>query len=224
MNKKFFLADKSCRLNFAVYYPDDYRDVHLITYLHGAGERGFDISHLSRHGIPKLIEEGLEINAVVVCPQCLPDFVWDNLVEDVKAIIDRVAEEFNTDLNKICITGSSMGGFGTWMMGLSYPDFFAAIAPVAGGGMAWRTPNLRETPVYAIHGAEDSVVPPIYSELMVSTLNASGGNAKLLCLEGFGHNDGIDEAYRNTDLLQWLLSNVKSSERVHVPEFLSELF
>lgn len=192
-------------MNYAVFYPDDFTDVPLIVYLHGAGERGKDIAHLYRHGIPKLIKEGREIEAIVLCPQCPEQYVWDNVVETTKKIIDSVSEEFKIKKDRICITGSSMGGFGTWMMAKTYPSFFAGAVPVSGGGMVWRTPKLKTTPILAVHGTEDDVVPLIYSKLMVDGVNRNGGHAEFIELNGYGHNDGIDFAYRNTKVIDWML-------------------
>ncbi|MEE0946003.1 MAG: prolyl oligopeptidase family serine peptidase [Acutalibacteraceae bacterium] len=194
------------KMNYAVYTPMEKGDYPLLVYLHGAGERGLNISHLTRHGIPKLLSEGKEFPAVIVTPQCPADRVWDNMVVQVKAIIDIVVSEYEIKKDRICITGSSMGGFGTWMMGLTYPDFFSAIGPVAGGGMSWRTTKLKNTPVFAVHGDKDSCVPYIYSQLMVDGVNRNGGKAVLKAAEGCEHNDGIDYAYRSTELVEWLLS------------------
>lgn len=210
-------------ISYDVFYPDDCADLPLLIYLHGAGERGTEISHVYRHGIPKLICEGKEIPAVVLCPQCPTWAVWDNVVADVKKVIDHVVQQFHIKEDRICITGSSMGGFGTWMMGKTYSNFFSAIGPVAGGGMSWRCSNLRTTPVYAIHGAADTCVPPCYSELMVNGVNNTGGKAKLLLLDNLGHNDGIDYAYRNTDLIDWLLSQRRTDFSI-IPEFCCENF
>ena len=38
------------------------------------------------------------------------------------------------DTNRIYLTGLSMGGYGTWDLGLAYPERFAAIVPICGGG------------------------------------------------------------------------------------------
>ena len=224
MNEKDYLyLENEFDMNYKIFYPDEYAELPLIVYLHGAGERGKEISHLYRHGLAKLLHEGKEIPAVVLCPQCPAWCVWDNVVDRVKSIIDRTAAEFGIQKDRICITGSSMGGFGTWMMGATYPSFFAAIAPVAGGGMSWRAPNLRTTPVFAAHGMADSLVPPIYSELMVNAVKASGGKAELTLMDGKGHNDGIDHAYRSTDLIEWLLVQ-RRTDFDRVPEFCSEYF
>lgn len=222
------IKDSSCSqnefgMNYRVFYPDNYEDLPLLVYLHGAGERGENFSHLYRHGIPKLINEGKEIPAVVLAPQCPAWCVWDNIPDRLKGIIDRVAAEFNIKKDRVCITGSSMGGFGTWMMGKTYPNFFAAIAPVAGGGMSWRCAKLCTTPVIAMHGSEDTTVQPVYSQLMVDGVNRDGGSAELTLLEGYGHNDGIDYAYRNTDLIDKLLG-FRRTDFTRIPEVLEGMF
>ena len=205
MHMKFVSAAESGTMNYAVYYPDDYTDVPLLVYLHGAGERGTDFDHLYRHAIPLLLSQGRTYPAVILVPQCPTEVVWDNVVGDVKSIIDTVAAEFSIRPDRICLTGSSMGGYGTWSMALTYPSFFSAIAPIAGGGMAWRAKRLVTTPVYAFHGAEDLTVVPVYSQLMCDAVTAAGGEARLVLLENLGHDDGINYAYAHTDLVDWLL-------------------
>lgn len=221
--KDYFWYDNEFGMNYKIFYPDSYENLPLLVYLHGAGERGKEISHLYRHGIPKLISEGLNIPAVVLCPQCPETRVWDNVVDRVKDMIDNVVENFGIQKDRISITGSSMGGFGTWMMGLSYPDFFAAMAPVAGGGMSWRASNLRTTPIRAFHGSCDTAVPFVYSELMVKEVQKHGGCADLISLNGMEHNDGIDYAYRNTNLIDWLVEQ-RRHDFTPIAECCSQLF
>lgn len=221
--KNYGYNENKFNMNYTVFYPDEYKDLPLIVYLHGAGERGTDISHIYRHAIPKLIKEGREIPAVVLAPQCPRQYVWDNVVENVKRIIDSVTEEFEIKADRISITGSSMGGFGTWMMGLTYPSFFAGIAPIAGGGMSWRALKLRSTPVLAIHGSVDDAVPIVYSQLMVDGVNNSGGKAELIALQNYSHNDGIDYAYRNTKLIEWLVAQRRTNFD-YIPEICEEMF
>ena len=225
MNVKDLVYEKcGFSINYKIFFNDNANgDLPLIVYLHGAGERGNNAEHLYRHGIPKLIKEGKNIDAVVLAPQCPALNVWDNIVDKVKDIIDTVAAEFKIKKDRICITGSSMGGFGTWMMGLTYPSCFAAIAPVAGGGMSWRSAKLAKTPILAAHGSADDVVPFEYSRLMTDAVNANGGSARLIKLDGLGHNDGIDFAYRNTEIIEWLIGQRRNNFD-YVPEICEEFF
>ncbi len=224
IQQDIFIRQGSQTLNYVVYAPKDHKDsLPMIVFLHGAGERGTHIEHLSRHGLPKLIAEGREYEAIILCPQCHECFVWNNLVRDLKQVIDHVADKYRVDKARISITGGSMGGFGTWEMGLTYPSFFSAIAPICGGGLSWRASNLINTPVLAYHGALDPVVPLVYSELMVNAVNQSGGHASLCVFENLGHNDAIDMAYRNSDLVEQLLQ-ARRDNFEPVSEALSQWF
>ena len=224
MQKIEVLKSESREMNYWLFLPENMREgLPLITYLHGAGERGKKLDHVARHGLAKLLVEGLELDAIVLCPQCPADCVWDNLPHEVKALIDEVAKRYAVDENRITVTGSSMGGFGTWMLGMTYPDFFAGLAPVAGGSMEWRACNLVTTPVRAYHGKDDSLVLCLRTELMVDALTRCGGKVEAVYLDGLGHGDGIDYAYRNTDLVDWLLAQERG-EREPVAECASSWF
>ena len=163
------------------------------------------------------------MNAIVLFPQCPADFIWNNMVKELKTIIDSVIEEYGISKDRIVLTGSSMGGYGTWEMAMCYPEMFAAIAPVAGGGVVWRTGKLINTPVLAYHGEKDSTVPMSQSEVMVNSTVSHGGVAELHIIKEKGHNDGIDYAYRETDLIQRLLS-YRKIDFEHIPEPCEELF
>lgn len=210
MNIKTFPADETHRMNYAIATPVSPYINHpdrlpLIVYLHGAGERGENFEHIYRHALPMLIKKGHEYPAIILMPQCPRHLIWNNIVEEVKALIDSVAEEYKIMPDRIAITGSSMGGYGTWEMACTYANFFSAIAPVAGGGIIWRAKRLITTPVYAYHGDDDTVVPYTESERMVNEVTKQGGKAKLGKLKDCDHNDGIDAAYSNTHLMRHLL-------------------
>ena len=224
MKKEIFVYDNGkTKMNYAVYTPENFKDLPLVIYLHGAGERGTDITHLDRHGVSKLLSDGREYPAVILTPQCPADRVWDNVVSELKEIIDKVVLEYKIKNDRIALTGSSMGGFGTWMMGMTYPNFFAVIVPVAGGGMSWRTTNLKTTPVIAYHGGSDSLVSADYSRVCVEATNKNGGSAELIILDGMEHNDGINYAYRETDLMERIVK-YRRTDFSEVPEFCSQLF
>ena len=223
MHMRFVSAEENGAMNYAVYYPDNYADLPLLVYLHGAGERGTAFDHVYRHGIPLLLQQGRTFPAVILVPQCPTEVVWCNIVDRLKALIDKVAAEYAIRPDRICLTGSSMGGYGTWSTALTYPNFFSAIAPIAGGGMAWRAKRLTTTPVYAFHGTEDATVVPVYSQLMCDAVTAAGGEARLVLLEGMGHTDGINYAYRETDVVDWLLQQ-RRTDFAFVPDACSQYY
>lgn len=176
----------------------------LIVFLHGAGERGDDVDLVKVHGVPRFFDKESPVRAVTLSPQCKNDMVWNSQVYAVKRLIDKVADEYNVDKDRISITGISMGGFGTWEMGVTFPGYFSALAPICGGGMSWRAPCIGKTPVWAFHGDMDDCVEPMYSEVMVNSINRAGGNAKLTIYKGVYHDAWVN-AYEKEDLFNWLI-------------------
>ena len=77
--------------------------------------------------------------------------------------------------------------------------------------MEWRAQKLVNTPVWAYHGADDDAVKPINSKMMVDKIQEAGGSAKFCLLQGFGHGDGIYEAYKNQNLIEWILKQRRTN-------------
>ena len=47
-------------------------------FLHGAGERGADLTLVAKHGPPKLVARKKEFPFIIVSPQCPLGQVWDD--------------------------------------------------------------------------------------------------------------------------------------------------
>ena len=203
-------------MNYLISVPEDYTPgevLPMIVFLHGAGEVGTTPASLQATGLMHLIKEGLPVRAVVLAPH-LPDRrrVWNNLVDETFELIDKTATAFGVDRNRISITGLSMGGYGTWEMGICYADYFSAMAPICGGGLSWRCYALTEMPIRTFHGDVDGTVPISVSYEMVDRINAAGGHVEFTILHNVSHNCW-DHAYGNTDLLTWLVSHDKSQRQ-----------
>jgi predicted peptidase len=184
----------------------------LILFLHGAGERGVGEQKLSVHGIPRYFGANADYGAhrvITLSPQCPEGEVWIHLTALVKALLDDVVKTYGADPDRLSVTGISMGGFGTWDLLCSYPDTFAAAAPICGGGMSWNIHT--KTPVRAFHGDADGSVPLKNSLEMVDALNAHGGHADLTIYHGCGHNSWT-RSYEQTDLIAWLAGACKSEQ------------
>lgn len=178
----------------------------LIVFLHGAGERGYDIEQVKIHGIPKLFandENYHRLRVITLSPQCPPDKVWNHLAFELMELIEYIASEYNADRRRISLTGLSMGGFGTWEMGLTFPGFFAALAPICGGGQAWRASVLHSVPIRAFHGDLDSVVPVARTQEMIKAVENAGGTPSFTVFKNTDH-DSWTQTYESTDLIEWL--------------------
>lgn len=196
-------------LSYLLYLPEDYEQKEkwpLLLFLHGAGERGDNLDLVKVHGPPKLISQGKQFPFIVVSPQCPRGRWWESL--ELVLLLDEIVKRYNVDEDRIYVTGLSMGGFGTWRLAFVQADRFAAIAPICGGGEPYwaRRKRFNNLPVWAFHGAKDSVIPAERSEEMVEAIRKEGGNAKLTIYPEAGH-DSWTETYDNPELYEWLLSH-----------------
>ena len=95
--------------SYVEYFPEEMKEgLPIVFQLHGAGERGRNIDHLYRHAIPAMIKDGIEIPAVVLYPQCPGQFIWNNMVKELKEIIEKVESASFCGLEKELIFVNSL--------------------------------------------------------------------------------------------------------------------
>ena len=209
------VVTKTLSCNHLLFLPEDYgeqeKDWPLMLFLHGAGERGNDLQKVKVHGPPKIVEKQKDFPFIVVSPQCPGGDWWDEKLDVLANLLDDIVARYDVDTERIYLTGLSMGGYGTWALASKYPDRFAAIAPICGGGKRFMAYRLKDVPVWAFHGAKDSVVPLEESEEMVEAINARGGNAKLTIYPDAGH-DSWTKSYDNQELYDWLLEHRRGNQ------------
>ncbi len=126
-------------------------------------------------------------------------FDWEDWGRmDAMEVLRTARKRFPVDPDRVYLTGHSMGGHGTWHVGVTHPGRFAALGPSAGwisffsyGGARKMTgsgpqailnrcmagsdtlalkENYRTLPVFIIHGAADDNVPVRESRTMVQEL------------------------------------------------------
>jgi predicted esterase len=124
---------------------------------------------------------------------------WGRL--DALEVLDLAKRRLHPDPRHIYLTGHSMGGHGTWHLGVTYPDRFAAVGPSAGWVSFWSyagarraekptplqkimqrcttpsdtlalAPNLAGLGVYVLHGDKDDNVPVGQARIMKERLSA----------------------------------------------------
>jgi len=188
--------------------------VSLVVFLHGAGERGDDLELVKKHGIPKEAEAGRQFPFVAICPQCERETRWDPA--RVEGLVGAIEEEYRIDPDRIYLTGMSMGGMGTWATAMTYPERFAALAPVCARGDATDIARITHVPVWAFHGDADTVVPEEKGRAMVEALRAAGGVVGYTIYPGVGH-DSWTATYGDERLYAWLLANKRGAPPVAPP-------
>ncbi|NRA38244.1 MAG: prolyl oligopeptidase family serine peptidase [Planctomycetes bacterium] len=178
----------------------------LMIFLHGKGEN--TMRQLLKWGPPKHIENGKEFPGVVVAPLS-PNAEWwkrDRLI----AFVDTVAKKYDVDLHRIYLTGLSMGGFASWDLACHYPDRFAAMVPICGGGNPELASALKDIPCRVYHGGKDTVVPPERSDVMVAALKKAGGDVDYTIFPQERHTSWI-KVYADQSMYDWMYQQRKKT-------------
>ena len=203
-------SDKYFNFNYVKNLPKDFdesKKYPIVFFLHGSGERGNDLDAASLHGYMKYVRENdADYPFIFIAPQCPLDKFWGCYTESLLGFVDYICATLPVDMDRVNLTGLSMGGTGTWMLAMAAPEKFAAIAPVCGSGIYWNGAALSKTPVFVYHGDCDDVVPIQDSIEMIKSVNKNGGKAEIKILYGVGH-DAWNEAYKGDELYKWLLSH-----------------
>ncbi|MCX7624596.1 MAG: hypothetical protein N2Z21_00040, partial [Candidatus Sumerlaeaceae bacterium] len=88
---------------------------------------------------------------------------------------------------RIYLVGHSMGGWGTWHIGLRHPNVFAAIAPLAGFDPRDEAATAAALHPYIVHDALDPIVPVSQSRQPVEHLAQLGISHVYREPLGYGH-------------------------------------
>lgn len=208
-----------------IYVPPEWcaeRQWPVVLFLHGAGEGGGDGRSQTGVGLgPAIRRHPDRFPAIGVFPQARWGVPWYGLMAAVAlAALDRALAELHGDPLRVCLTGVSMGGYGTWRLALDHPHRFAALVPVCGGlgarrerlaGQPLSDPHraaalrLRHLPAWIFHGAADPIIPVSESRSMAEALRRVDGEVRYTEYPGVGH-DCWDLAYAEPDLMPWMLA------------------
>lgn len=116
---------------------------------------------------------GLERGYIVIQPNANPAppaASWTPVVDDAAlvAFMQRVADAFHADPDRLHFTGFSQGGFMSWRVVCAYADVLASVAPAAACGSDLPIPDCQFTAgeqpsvpvdILYMHGTDDVLVP-----------------------------------------------------------------
>ncbi|SMD15784.1 alpha/beta hydrolase-fold protein [Sporomusa malonica] len=178
----------------------------MILFLHGSSLRGQNIDLVKEYGPTWVAERRTDFPFIVLAPQCPEDETWLNKSDVLAALLDDVFTKYRIDEDRVYLTGTSMGGNGTWNLACQHPEYFAAIAPLASNPTVPNSWNkqLISMPIWAFHGEKDTICPMKNDEEMINALLAQGSRPKFTVLQDQGHN--IAGVYKNQELYDWFLT------------------
>lgn len=105
--------------------------------------------------------------------------------DNAVAAVRQVMAQYSVDPRRVYVTGNSLGGIGTWDLLIkenartgTAGKLFAAGMPLAGATYdhGYPVPDpavvaaLKEVPIWAIHGADDTQVPLVWDKAMAAAL------------------------------------------------------
>ena len=206
----------------------------LVVFLHGAGERGIDNTAQLQYFPTQMAEPRWRdrFPCYVLAPQCREDRKWVEVdwtspsdpvmpesaseqMQSVVQMIRRTVSDEQIDTSRIYLTGLSMGGFGSFDLGIRHPDWFAAVAPICGAADPNRMSALKDTPMWITHGEQDDVVSVNRGRSAFKALRDAGGHPVYVEFPGVGHNSWTPVYEDNDGLVPWMFRQA----RAVAPEF-----
>lgn len=199
------------------YLPEGYADDPaktwpLIVFWHGVGDRGDNVLLLAKASPFIMIRERGPLPFIIVAPLLkasynrFPTEYMDGVLAEVQAL-------YRVDPRRIYVTGLSLGGEATYRWAISRPETFAAIAPLSaslGDDQIVQLSRIQNLPVWAIHGANDVVIPLSEGRKPAEALMKLDGNIRFTILDGHDHDTWTD-TYSDPAFYDWLLEHTHES-------------
>ena len=194
---------------YVLFVPHDYKGdkaYPLILFLHGSGETGKDGERQVRVGLgPVIKQRARTFPFFALFPQA-QKHTWQAGSQQARRALDILAlveRRYRIDAKRVYLTGLSMGGFGTWSLAEKYPQRWAAIVPICGGGDPRQAAKIKDIPCWCFHGDADPAVKVEKSRAMIAALAKAGGQPKYTEYPGVGHASWV-RAYATPELYAWL--------------------
>ena len=150
---------------YTLFVPDAYtptRPWPLLIGLHGGGpdgKQGDEVVGSGPSAMNFYRQQAARYGFLVACPTAL-QAGWPNKPNEayVRDLITELRLLYHIDIDRIYMTGHSMGGFGTWGLGPRMAEDLAAISPMAGagGGGVGKLVSTR-TPIFIYHSDNDYI-------------------------------------------------------------------
>jgi predicted peptidase len=203
-------AERAIRLPYLLFTPSDYdaeseRRWPVILYLHGGSLRGDDVERLRTLGLPKRLQNEPAFPFIVAAPVCPEGEIWTD-TEALSRLLDHVTRDSRVDTKRIYVIGHSMGGRGALYAAYKDPERFAAVVAMSPVSpiTAWAK-QLRNVPLWLIHGEKDTAVPIKDSDELSAAIEKAGGKLRYTRLPDRDHF--ILDIFDKNEVFDWLLQH-----------------
>lgn len=171
---------------YRIYVPTNYTPKHswpLVVFLHGAN---CDENTFMNSDVMQPLAERLGYLIVSVNGRGGQSGYTkeSGAIQDIFDDMALMEKYYNIDSNRVFLTGHSMGGVGTWTVGLEFRDKFAALASLAGTRLS---PDLdaklavgKRIPILITVGGKDPSFPVDPAVQVYQKLKAAGYPAKIV--------------------------------------------
>jgi predicted esterase len=197
---------------YGVYVPPHFKDEKgpfpLIVFLHGFGEKRKDL--VFSVGVPNYIAhhfgepaDNNRFEFVAFFP-IDPTGKWRTgtpEVEDAMKALDYVIVRHHIDPKRVYLTGLSAGGSGVWRLAETYPNRWAAVAPLASFIQPDDVQRVQHIPAWIFHGAKDTSAPVERDRDLVQKLKAARADVRYTESPDKGHS--MRWVYNTRELYDW---------------------
>ncbi len=176
---------------YVLHVPDDYRgDVPfpLVVYLSGGPGLSIDAANSAEPVLG-------DTEFLALYPHAAGEMWWVPAnVSRVRALLDEVQTNFNVDRSRVYIAGFSNGASGALYYSLLWPERFASVVSLMGGGIclpeskSLPLDKLAGIPVLFLHGQKDPIIPASCSEDTYKKLRKISPASELHILKNRQHD------------------------------------
>ena len=216
---------------FYVGLPSNYEKTQekypVLIYITGAGQLGngsIDLPLLLKDGPAQLIDEGRFPGTFTVNGKTFsfivftPQLQWWPSTSSIDDCIEYVKKNYRADSTRIYLSGLSMGGILSCDLGSEVPNKIAAIIPMAGHSVDFRSSNRckriaeNKLPVWSFHSEDDPQISSMHAKDFIAKINSYNPEipAKLTLWKTGGHDAwtrAIEPSYKENgkNIYEWML-------------------
>lgn len=188
----------------------------LIIFLHGKGDGGTDNSRHMYKSLIESIDKFVNEDCYVLLPQAGSKSDWtekgNNSGLIYNKMLNTVLASNAVDMQRIYLTGMSMGGYGTMYQAFNHAEIYAAAMPLCGYYEMEYFKDmsaLKDMPIWLSHGLLDNVIPWTNTLNLYNALVVGGNSDVHVTYIEDGYHDITSAFYNDAAVWEWLMAKRK---------------